>query len=321
MRLISKKVLPGTFKRYDLTIEKTHNFVCEGIVVHNTSAHIQYHPEKLVSDGNGGEILESPMLTFSPGGCKYDHFMLNFPQARQDEILLKISSDWKRFADITIYGEAYGGKLQKMGDTYGPDLKFIAFEVLIGESWLTVDRAAFFCSELGIEFVHYERGPATIEWLDSQRDADSVQAIRNGMGPGKKREGIVVHPLMELVYPQGEGRIIAKHKRDDFAEFAHQPKVQDEGKAKRIFAAEQIVDQWVVPMRLDHVVDALAVSKGVASDDLDIKNTKEVIAGMVADLQKEGSDEIIFTPELLKVIGNKTVALWKQYLNNKIKEG
>ena len=245
--------------------------------------------------------------------------MLNFPEERQAELLHCIQSGKANLANITVYGEAYGGKMQGMKNTYGPDLLFIAFEVLIGESWLTTDRADAFCQELGIEFVPWERGPATIEWLNEQRDRDSIVAIRRGIGPGKKREGVVIHPVMELVYPKGEGRIIAKHKRDDFAEFAHQPKVED-GKAKMIFEAEQICDQWVVPLRLEHVLDTVAISKGISVNELSLTNMKEIIAGMVEDLEREGEGEIAPSPQLNKVIGNRTVKLFKEYLQRKIGE-
>ncbi len=34
--------------------------------------------------------------------------------------------------EVTIYGEGFGGKMQGMSDTYGKELRFVAFDVKIG---------------------------------------------------------------------------------------------------------------------------------------------------------------------------------------------
>jgi hypothetical protein len=71
------------------------------------------------------------------------------------------------------------GAQQGMAGTYGPHLKFVAFDVMVNDKWQNVSEAADYCK-------NYLKLVST---LDAERDQESVQAIKNGMGHGKKREG------------------------------------------------------------------------------------------------------------------------------------
>jgi len=164
--------------------------------IHGTSAHIGYK----IQDGK-------PMLTFFSGGEKHANFVALFDADALKEKL-------KGVASATVYGEAYGGKCQGMSGTYGKELKFIAFDVKIEEFWLAVPQAEEFVKDLGLEFVDYVKVPTEVEALDEQRDRPSVQAVRNGMGDDKKREGVVLRPLIELTKNNGD-RLISKHKGDN----------------------------------------------------------------------------------------------------------
>ena len=44
-----------------------------------------------------------------------------------------------------------------------------------------------------------------------------MQAIRNGMGPGKQREGVIVKPIIESYLRSGK-RVVFKHKNEIFWE-------------------------------------------------------------------------------------------------------
>jgi hypothetical protein len=190
--------------------------------IHGTSAHITFTnlPDEALLD-------PIPKLSFFSGGEKHENFVALFDQ--ED---LKARMIDAGYVNVTIYGEAYGGRCQGMKATYGDRLRFVAFEVLMGEhSYLNVPIAHRVCTALGIDFVHYERGPCTLEWLDAQRDAKSVQAVKNGMGEDKLREGIVVRPVIELRKNSGE-RIIAKHKGEAFSEFNSKPRPVEENPNK-----------------------------------------------------------------------------------------
>lgn len=160
--------------------------------IHGTSANINY--------SNGTVNLFS-------GGEKYEKFAALFNKEALKEKIESLGIE-----KIHIHGEAYGGKQQGMSATYGQDLKFIVFDVKIGDSWLDVPDAEKIALSLGLQFVHYEKVDTELETLNAQRDKDSVQAIRNGMGEGKHTEGIVLRPITEMNLKNGS-RVIAKHSQ------------------------------------------------------------------------------------------------------------
>lgn len=256
--------------------------------IHGTSAHISWR------DGN---------LHLSPGGVSIKIFepIFNLEELRSRFLALG-------HAQVTIFGEAYGGPCQKMRETYGNALRFVAFEAKVGDYWLDVPNAESVALKLGLEFVHYERVPATIEALNDRRDMDSVQAIRNGCGPGRKREGIVIRPLLELTRNNGE-RVIAKHKRAEFGE-TRTPREVNPQKQKVLDDAKAIALEWVTDMRLSHVVDKLRMD-GVLPG---IEKTGAVIAAMIEDVEREGRGEIITSKEARQAIGTRTAILFKGLL-------
>ena len=210
---------------------------------------------------------------------------------------------------VTVYGEAYGGSLHHMSDTYGKDLRFIAYDVFVGDDvdgvWLNVPNAEDVVTKLGYEFVPYEKIPATIEAIDAQRDANSVVAVRRGVGPGKKREGIVLRPLIELRKNNGE-RIIAKHKGDDFKETKTPREVSPE-QLKVLADADAIADEWVTEMRMGHVLSKLPEATGLTQ-------TGMVIKAMTEDVLREAAAEIVDSKEARKAIGKRAAQLYRKRL-------
>ncbi|MDE2095661.1 MAG: hypothetical protein KGL39_00260 [Patescibacteria group bacterium] len=168
-----------------------------------------------------------------------------------------------------------------------------------------------------MEFVHYVKIPTDLEAINRERDADSVQAVRNGMGPGKIREGIVLRPLIE-VRKNNDERIIAKHKRDEFRETQETRSVEvDPVRLQVLQEAEKIADEWVTPMRLDHVLAKIPQEE---NRPLTIERTKEVISSMIKDVLREGEGEFVNSPEVGRAIGKRTAQLFKQYLQRSLQE-
>lgn len=259
--------------------------------VHGTSANIRW------SRG---------ALTFFSGGEKHDRFVGLFDANALTAALTALGHD-----EVTVYGEAYGGKQQGMSATYGPTLCFVVFDVMVGNTWLTVPNAADVAAKLGLEFVPFAEGPTDLDWLHGQRDAESEIAIRRGMGPGKLREGVVLRPPFEITMSNG-ARLIAKHKRDEFRETATPREVKPE-QAAALAAAEAIAAEWVTDERLRHVLDKL-------SGDLGMERTPEVIRAMIADVEREAEGEIVVSAESRKAIGSRTVALFKKHIASALKD-
>lgn len=148
--------------------------------IHGTSAHISWTDgrDNITGAETGG------VLQFSSGGSKHATFVKVF-----DEEALRTGFKAMGHPNITVYGEAYGGSQQGQKWRYGDKLRFIAFEVRIGEYWLAVPQAEDVVQKIGLEFVHYKKIPTDLEALDAERDAPSEQARRNGVTGDPPREG------------------------------------------------------------------------------------------------------------------------------------
>ena len=258
--------------------------------IHGTSAHI---------------LWKKGCLYFFSGGTSYSSFVSLF---NQEELHSYFTTTFTKLTDVIVYGEVYGGKLQRMSHIYGASLKFICFEVKVDSRWLSVPNAEDIVKKLNLEFVHYAPISTNIEVLNAERDTNSIQAIRNGMGSGKPREGIVLRSPIELTMNNGE-RIIAKHKCKSFSERVTVPKIINPEKLNILNNAEKIANEWVVPMRLQHVLQKLP-------EVLGIKDTVTVLNAVVIDVYKEAKGEIIESPEVASAIKHKAVKLWKAHLES-----
>ena len=254
--------------------------------IHGTSAHVKYKDDS---------------LHFFSGGMNHETFLSLFDQ----EALLE---KFRAFEcpEVIVFGEGYGGKEQGMRETYGDKPAFIAFEVKIGDVWQYVSNAHEVVLKLGLEFVHYEKGPATIDWLNEQMNAPSVQAKRNGITEDKLREGVVIRPIKEYRDYRGN-RIITKHKHPKFSENKTKREIDPE-KLKVLSDAVEVAEEWVTPMRLEHVLDKLP-EKG------ELKHIPIVIKAMIEDIKLEGEDEIIWSKPVEKAIGKVTALMYKKKIS------
>lgn len=265
--------------------------------VHGSSAHVAWKPG---------------VLNFFAGGSKQETF-----EALFDKAALLTAFEGK-FAgtpieSCTVYGEAYGGKMQGMSKTYGSSLLFIAFDVYIDHHWLAVPKAEDVVKSLGLEFVPWKEIDTDLPIIDAERDKPSEVAVRRGIAGMMPREGIVLRPLIEVTTNNGE-RIIAKHKGEAFQERGHQPHPVDADRAKILSAAEAIAEEWVTPMRLQHVLDAIHPgwsSKDKAAFPFDMKDTGTVIKAMIEDVEREAKGEILESKDARKAIGARAAWLFK----------
>jgi len=275
--------------------------------IHGTSAHLTF---ECICDLNKEPQFSYSLVYFS-GGEKHENFvkLFNEQELCEKALLLGFNKSFK------VYGEAYGGKMQGMSETYGKELKFVAFEVQIGDRFMNVPYAESVCQALGIEFVHYEEIDADPELIDELANAPSVQAQRNGVeNPKLPREGVVLRPVMEFLHPDGVGRIMAKHKNDIYKEREHAPKLQNPEDLKVLEDAKAIAQEWVTPMRLVHVMDAAKANGFVIEEKL----MNYLISLMVEDVEREAKGEIIANKQTRKAISQRTAKLIIEHLKGKI---
>lgn len=268
--------------------------------IHGSSAWVSWKPpEGLLRSTKTGK------LHYHSGGVKTARFQELFDAEALTEAIHQHLDPRDK---IVIYGEVYGGKHQRMRHTYGDDLRFTAFDVRIGDCWLNVPNAHDVCNKLGLEFVPYERGPATAEWLNQQRDAPSVVAQRCGMGDDREREGIVVRPLIELTKNNGK-RIIVKHRIHKFSETATPREISPE-KLRVLEEAKAIAEEWVVPMRLEHVLQKLEPQ----GDTWSMQDAGQVISAMIKDVLREAEGEIVWSRAAQKAVSSRTAYLLKKHI-------
>jgi hypothetical protein len=252
--------------------------------IHGTSANISWR------DGH---------VIYSSGGEKHERFRELFDEEKLTAAFVAIGHPI-----VTVYGEAYGGKQQAQSWRYGKELRFVAFEVQVGDTWLAVPNAANVSSKLGLEFVHYKRISTDLAAVDAERDAPSEQAKRNGVEGSQPREGVVLRPLEELVASNGH-RLMAKHKRDEERETKTTRQVSPD-KFKVLQDAQAIADEWVTPTRLEHVLDKLG--------PVGVEQTRDVIGAMIEDVEREGAAEIVVSQEARRAIGSATAKMFKARL-------
>lgn len=261
--------------------------------IHGTSAHFSWK-------------FEEKKIHFSSGGESYENFIKLFDIPTLEAKMCEMFPD----QDVVVFGEAYGGKQQGMSHTYGKQLKFIGFDVKVGDFWLNVPNADDVCTKLGIEFVHYDKIEVSLQNFTALRDHHSIQAVRNGMGYDKKREGIVLRPLTEMRINNGD-RVICKYKPDEQMETKTKREVNPE-QLKVLSDAKEIAEEWVTNLRLEHVLQKFPPNTSMEA-------MGDVIKAMIEDVYREGKDEIVESKEVSKAIGTKAVQLFKQKLNSTLK--
>jgi len=261
--------------------------------IHGTSAWITFKGE------------ETPQkILYHPGGAKLEEFVKLFDET----FLLQKLNQIFGTKTIKIHGEHYGGKIQGMKNTYGDKHRFTIFDIKVGESWLSFDKVIDICEKLNLEPVYGVIIPATIESLTEERNKRSIQSMRNGVSGSKQKEGIVCRPLIEM--NDNKGRIIVKFKNDDFRETKTPREISPE-KLKILTDAENIAEEWVTPMRLNHVLDDLKLI-----GETDMIYMPNIINGMIKDIEKESVGETIINSEVKKFIGKKTAEIYKQYMKH-----
>ena len=101
-------------------------------------------------------------------------------------------------------------------------------------------------------------------------------------------------------------------KREDFRETKSKRKVTDPEKLKILTKAKDIAEEWVTPMRLNHILDKIK--------DPSLQKMREIIISMQEDIKREAKGEILWNKHAEKAIGRKTAYMTKEYFKNKLKE-
>jgi len=120
----------------------------------------------------------------------------------------KIFDDIFDDADVCLYGEGYGAKIQT-GGKYRQNQDFVLFDIKIGHWWLKRED---------VEDIAYKIGIDIVPIIGSGNLEDLVKYVKTGFNSkwgDFTAEGIVARPKVELIARNGN-RIITKLKHKDF---------------------------------------------------------------------------------------------------------
>lgn len=119
----------------------------------------------------------------------------------------------KPSVECIIFGETYGKGMQKPGGRYCKDrLKFICFDIRVGNVWLKRDAVEDICKKLDIDVVPY-LGEMTLD--------EAIEKVKQGFlsqvseDPTLEAEGVVLRAPLGMLDRMGR-RIITKVKTADF---------------------------------------------------------------------------------------------------------
>jgi len=136
-----------------------------------------------------------------------DLFQYLFKTFQQDKLKSSLWLDAP--TDVVLFGEGYGGNIQK-GSAYRIDKSFILFDVLVGGKWW-LDREAVndVAQKLGIDTVPY-LGRMTLDEIVELVRTPFLSKLGTALA-----EGIVARPI-ETLFDKRMQRVIIKLKTKDF---------------------------------------------------------------------------------------------------------
>ena len=110
---------------------------------------------------------------------------------------------------VCLYGEGYGGKIQKGGGNYRQDQGFVLFDVKCGDWWLKRADVEDIAEKLGIDIV-----PIVFKGTLHEMVYEVKRGF-NSLWGNFPAEGLVARPAIELKDRSGH-RVITKLKCKDF---------------------------------------------------------------------------------------------------------
>lgn len=114
-------------------------------------------------------------------------------------------------AKAILFGEGFGPGIQKAGQAYGGEKRFILFDVLVGDWWLSWDDVVDVARKLGVETVPVLGRDVSLE------DAEALVCDSRLLSPDSMHiEGIVARTDPYLFDGRGH-RVMFKYKVRDLA--------------------------------------------------------------------------------------------------------
>ncbi|APR79611.1 RNA ligase, phage-associated [Minicystis rosea] len=190
-------------------------------------------------------------------------------------------------SDVAVYGEICGAGIQK-GVRYAAsdEALFRAFDIRVGECFVTYDLFVTLCDEAGLPRVpEIWRGEPSLAAFDALLEKPSTEGLRNGVaGESNLAEGVVIRstPLLRDVFGNW---LIIKHKSEGFSETAHKRSARPGEKVENKEPLESFAATYVTRGRILNAVGRLrdaGAKLAMAMEDIPV-----LTQAVVVDLHKE----------------------------------
>jgi len=202
MKLKTKKRLNEKFVRWDLEIEGTHNFVAEGVVVHNTNVRLG------ITDGVHKAGSHKHMRKeMTPEDMAVNWWWYPWTVPAVAEMMEYLGNSHKQ---VSVYGETFGS-VQFLRYNADGKLDFRVFDIMLNFEYVSYDEMMQICENFGVQTVPLiARIPFSLE---------AVKELSEGMttvnGANHMREGVVVRPVIERKHHK-IGRVLLKMVSDTY---------------------------------------------------------------------------------------------------------
>lgn len=284
MKLTAKTILSEQHDRWDLQVSKNHNFIAEGVVVHNSN---------FVVSIEGADIRVGKRSSFLGEDASFFNFQRILPQlkiniANLQKLLPQVQGQ------ITVYGEIFGGRYEhkdvppvrgvaaiQKGIDYSPDIHFIAFDLFYNGEFANAYERVNLCQKAGFLTMPILFEGTLEECLAYNHEFVSTIPTMLGLPPIEDNicEGVVIKPVDPLYLMDGD-RVILKHKSTKFAEHGKTIKVKThEPLPEDVQAVFDILVQYINENRLNSVISKMG--------EISIKDFPKVMNNLRFDAMEE----------------------------------
>ena len=229
--IVSIEKVSNSMKKYDIETEY-HNYIANGIHVHNSNFSFIITEESVITKDVGEvstiNIRCAKRTGLIEDGEKFFNYKPVLEKYRKGlEDLFKYHQDTRNAKVVTVFGELFGGNIQK-GMCYSLEQDFVAFDLVVDGTPKE--------KNIAFDILMNFKIPTTpvIGIYDSLQDALEVnesftsKLIRDGFDGDdehKEVEGIVIEPCQPS-YTKNGSRVYLKKKTKRFSEKSGKPNIK-----------------------------------------------------------------------------------------------
>ena len=207
LKLIKKEKLKEKYKRYDIEVDNTHNFVASGVIVHNSNMRFGLVAE----DSNDGRVLTYMAGSHGVRRKELDikgNISVFWVPLQRDNVKCMLANLVRQNPDcysVIVFAERFGN-VQDLKYGIPNTTDFRVFDIVINGNYLNWDKVVEICDMYQVKIVpELYRGPFSHKVIEEYTDGNTLVADIKQI-----REGVVFKPLTERYSDVLGGRTILK---------------------------------------------------------------------------------------------------------------